>query len=210
MTASLKAEFRGSQKSTLTNLRNHGRIPAVLYGEGGPNESIHVDQVEFRQAIGEHGKSGIFELQTPDGKKVNAMIYEIQRDHMKNRFLHIDFKRVNMNKPVETVVPITLVGQAPGVQQGGVLQSQTRELTIRCLPTQIPESIPLHISDLQMGDSLMVKDIEVPAGVEFQHEPEEVIVSIVAPRLDPVQREEEVDEPEVVGAVNGPGMDEAK
>ncbi|HJV47535.1 MAG TPA: 50S ribosomal protein L25 [Bacillota bacterium] len=207
MSAILKTDFRGNRRSTLTSLRNHGRIPAVLYGENGPNESIHVDRGEFSQAIREHGKGGIFELHTPDGSKVNAMIYEIQKNQLKNSILHIDFKRINMNKPIQTIVPIALIGHAQG---GGIIQFQTRELEIRCLPHDIPENIPVYASELEIGDSLTVRDIELPAGVEVQHEQDEVILSVVAPRLDPVEIEEEVHEPEVVGAVDGPGLDEAK
>ena len=110
-----------------------------------------------------------------------------------------------MNKQMLTSVPITLIGQADGVKQGGVLQFQTRELEVRCLPSELPDSLSLYVSELQIGDSLTVQDIELPKGVEVQHEPDEVIVSVTAPRLQPVEEDaEEVKEPEVVGAKDSP------
>ena len=213
MAAALKAEMRNEHtKSHLKRLRRSGRIPGVVYGNDVPNQPIHLDQTQFLQVIRENGKNHIIQLTMINGEPLNVMISEIQRNPLKNEYLHVDFKSVNMNEPVYTSVPITFIGQAQGVKDGGVLQSQMRELEIRCLPSQIPDSIPLYVSDLAIGDSLTVADIEIPAGIEVQHESEEVIVSIIAPRLNPVEEDEDdtIQEPEVVNAVDGPGLDEAK
>jgi len=212
MSATLKAETRNNKKSTKTQLRNQGRIPGIVYGGGENNELISIDQADLLQVLRNQGKSSVIQLQLANGQPANVMIYEMQKDHFKDRLLHIDFKRVNMNEPIETSVPVTLIGEAEGVKQGGVLQFQTREIEIRCLPTHIPDSIPLYVSGLSIGESLCVSDLEIPEGVEVQHELDEVIVSVTAPRLQPVEEtpEDIIQEPEVVDAKNGPGMDEAK
>jgi large subunit ribosomal protein L25 len=210
MTAVLKAEIRNM--GGVNRLRNHGRIPGVVYGKGLDNERIHVDQQEFHQAIREHGKNSIFQLSLRGTSPLNVMISEIQQHPITNQIIHLDFKQINMKKPITTTVPITIIGQADGVKDGGVIQFQTRELTIRCLPSQIPDHLSLYVSGLKIGDTVMVRDLDIPQGVEVQHEADEVICSIIPPRMQPVEEEpgEEVKEPEIIGARDSHGMDAAK
>ncbi|MEW9672679.1 50S ribosomal protein L25 [Ammoniphilus sp. 3BR4] len=209
--SSIRAEIRDSQSSS-NQLRNSGRIPAVLYGLNEQNQNIHVDSMEMAQHIRRHGKNSMVDLDIQGGKTEKVIINEVQKDNLKDRIVHVDFKRVNMNRPMITTVPITLIGEAAGAKQGGVVQFQTRELEIRCLPTDRPETIPLYVSELEIGSSLAVKDLDIPPGVEVQHELDEIIVSIVAPRLQPVEETpaDEIQEPEVVGARDSHGLDEAK
>jgi len=206
MSAVLKAEKRDTKScSGLNQLRNSGRIPGVLYGMKQTNKLIHLDQSDLVQLLRQQGKNSILELAIENCPNEKVIIAEIQKDPIKDRILHLDLKRVNMNKQMLTSVPITLIGQADGVKQGGVLQFQTRELEVRCLPSELPDSLSLYVSELRIGDSLTVQDIELPKGVEVQHEPDEVIVSVTAPRLQPVEEDaEEVKEPEVVGAKDSP------
>lgn len=213
MAAELRAEMRDSKSgSGLNQLRNNGRIPGVVYGMNQQNELIHVDQSDLIQVLRHNGKNGVLDLSLQGGRNEKVMIAEIQREHIKGQILHLDLKRVNMNKPIHTHVPITLVGQTEGAKQGGVLQFQLREVEVRCLPTHIPESIPLYVSELNIGESLTIADLEIPSGTEIQHELDEVVVSVAAPRMQPVEEDqnEPVQEPEVVGAKDGPGLDEAK
>lgn len=203
MSAVLKAVKRDSKScSELNQLRKSGKIPGVLYGMKQGNELIHLEQSDLVQVIRHQGKNSILELAIENGPIEKVVIAEIQKDPLKDQILHLDLKRVNMNKQMVTTVPITLIGQADGVKQGGVLQFQTRELQVRCLPSQLPDTLSLYVSELQIGDALTVEDLEIPAGVEVQHEPNEVIVSVTAPRLQPVDEESEevnIPVPEVVG-----------
>lgn len=213
MAAELKAEMRNSKSGSGTNqLRKNGRIPGVIYGMNQQNELIHVDQSDLIQVLRHNGKNGVLDLHLQGNRNEKVMIAEIQKDHIKGQILHLDLKRVNMNKPIHTHVPITLVGQAEGAKSGGVLQFQLREVEVRCLPTQIPDSLPLYVSELNIGESLTIADLDIPSGIEIQHELDEVIVSVAAPRMQPVEEDanEPVQEPEVVGAKDGPGLDEAK
>ncbi|RXT09004.1 50S ribosomal protein L25 [Ammoniphilus sp. CFH 90114] len=213
MSSALRAELRNNQScSELNQLRNNGRIPAVLYGLNQQNQNIHVDYSDIQQHIRRHGKSSIVDLTMQDGTTEKVIINEVQKDNLKDRIVHVDFKRVNMNKPMVTTVPIALIGEATGAKQGGVVQFQTRELEIRCLPTERPETIPVYVSELEIGSSITIADLDIPSGVEVQHEMNEVIVSIVPPRLQPVEEEptDEIQEPEVVGARDSHGLDEAK
>lgn len=213
MTAELKAEMRDSKScSGLNQLRKNGRIPGVLYGLNQQNDLIHVDQAELIQVLRHNGRNGVLDLRLQGNRNEKVMIAEIQKDDIKGQILHLDLKRVNMNKPIHTQVPIALIGQAEGAKQGGVLQFQLREVEVRCLPTQIPESIPLYVSELNIGESLTIADLDIPSGIEVQHESDEVIVSVAAPRMQPVEEDEmdTIQEPEVVGAKDGPGLDEAK
>ncbi len=198
MSQVLKAEIRdGLTRSVTRSLRRQGRVPGILYGKGISSLAIHLDASQMWQTIRDKGLNHVFQLQV-DGNKFDVMVYELQQDPLKGHFLHVDFKKVSMNEKVETTVPIHLSGEAPGVKEGGVAQQQLRELEIRCLPGDIPESIHADISRLNIGDSLTVADLQLPEDIDMQHDKDEVIVSILAPRLDPVERTENVEEPEVI------------
>lgn len=198
MSQILKADIREDlTRSATRSLRKQGRVPGVLYGKGISNRTIHLDESQMWQTIRNKGLNHVFQLQV-DGKQYDVMVYELQQDPLKGFLLHVDFKKVSMNEKVETTVPVHLNGEAPGVKEGGVVQQQLRELEIRCLPGDIPESIEADISTLNIGDSLTVADLQVPADIDLQHEKDEVIVSILAPRLDPVERTEDREEPEVI------------
>lgn len=210
MTAILKADTRNT--GGVNRLRHNGRIPGIVYGKDLGNERIHVDQKELQQVVREHGKNSILQLSLREGNSLNVMISEIQQHPITNQIIHCDFKQINMNKPITTTVPINIIGQADGVRDGGVIQFQTRELEIRCLPSQVPDYLSLYASDLKIGDTVMVRDLDIPQGIEVQHEQDEVICSIIAPRMQPVEEEpgEQVKEPEIVGARDSHGMDAAK
>jgi large subunit ribosomal protein L25 len=212
----LKADLRiGLTKSTSKDLRKRGRVPAVIYSADAINQNIHIDQIEFNQVVREQGRNSLLQVQVSGGEVIPVMIKEVQKHQLKEQLIHVDFKKVNINEPVTTTVPISLLGEAQGVRNGGVMQFQLRQLHIRCLPSEIPDSVPIYISDLQIGESACVGDLDIPDNVELQHESDEVIVSIAAPRMQPVEELEEemnedIAEPEIVGAKDGPGMDEAK
>jgi large subunit ribosomal protein L25 len=117
-----------------------------------------------------------------DGKEYQAMVREIQRDPIKDRFMHIDFMAVQMNQPVDAEVPLHLHGEPVGVKAGGVLQQPLRTVHVRCLPSDIPQDLSLDITNLEVGDSLTLAAVQLPKGVELLSDLETVVASIVPPQ----------------------------
>lgn len=186
MTAVLRAQKRQSKSSSETKrLRKSGRIPAILYGLDKENEAIHLDQSEVNATFRSEGRNAILELTIEDKPSEKVIVADIQTHPIKDQILHIDFKRIDMSEKMVAVTPLVFTGEAEGVKRGGVLQTQLWEVEVRCLPADLPESISVDISNLEIGDTLTVGDLVVPDGVEIQHDPEEVIASVAAPRLDP-------------------------
>jgi large subunit ribosomal protein L25 len=119
-----------------------------------------------------------------------AMPREIQRDHIRGQFLHVDFLVVRRDEKIQVEVPVHLVGESHGVKEGGVIEHHLWTLRVECLPTNVPQSIEADISALGIGDTLRVAEVHAPADVIFLSEPEENIVSVVPPPVLKVEEEE--------------------
>lgn len=208
MATQLSVEKRENRpRSILTHLRRKGRIPAVVYGINSENELIHLEASDVIRFLQQEGLSSVLELKFANGKTRPVMIRELQQDRIKDKILHIDFKVVNMDEPVDVEVAVHLEGEAQGVKEGGILQQQLRTVLIRTLPGLIPDHLSLDISGLSIGDAVYVKDLKVPEKTELLSEPEEVIASILAPQ---VEKEAEAEAEETVGDEAAPADDEEK
>ena len=138
-----------------------------------------------------------------DGKQPTPVVLkEAQRDPVRGETVHVDLLRVRLDQAIHAIVPLELTGteEAPGVKEGGVLEQITRELNVEALPTAIPESILHDVSEMQIGDTLLLAAVAVPDGVTLLDDLEEtVIVTLSPPRLQ-VEAEDEVEsETELVG-----------
>jgi large subunit ribosomal protein L25 len=184
-------------------LANENRIPAVLYGPGRESVSISVDRHDFELLMAHHSAgSTIVELAVEGEKKpVNAMIRELQTSPIKGHIVHVDFFEVQMNKPVHAVVALRFVNDPAGVKAGGILTTNFHEVNVEAKPADLPEAIDVDVANLEVGDSLHVADIVAPHGVAILDDPEEVLASVQAPRVE-VEEEVVVEEvePEVIGA----------
>lgn len=188
-------------------MRRDGMIPAVLYGGEREPRTIAVSPrsvIEILQS--ESGQNSILSLKVADGPEQAALIHDYQVDPISHRLLHADFKRIDMKVAVEVDVPIEPVGVARGVKaEGGIMDLVVRELSIRCLPGDIPDNFTIDVSDLDINDSLHVRDIEVPEGVEVLTEMDATVVNIAPPQEEEEIETDEEDllgeaaEPEVIG-----------
>jgi large subunit ribosomal protein L25 len=149
-----------STKNAARRVRKAGKVPATVYGAGKPALSISVDPKLVNQIL--HSASGhntIFDL-TLDGENAKAMIVDWQKDPIKGNLLHVDLKRIAMDKKMRVSVPVHLTGVAEGVKtQGGILEQMVREIEIECLPGDIPSAIDVDITHLVFGQVLRVKDL---------------------------------------------------
>ena len=196
----LKAQPRDTAgKGPARTLRRAGRVPAVLYGADTDTLSLSIDAHELELMFHNHKYSrGLINLTVgsdqPVGKTV--MIKELQTDPVKQNFIHVDFYEIKMDKKIHTTASVTLTGVSKGVEAGGILQLVRRELEIYCLPTDIPEQIEIDITDLDIGESIHVKDVQPAAGIEIPYETNFTIVTVVSPRME---AEAEAEEAEVGG-----------
>jgi len=195
---SLKVEARDEKltKSEVKKLRSEGKVPGVVYGKKVGALTIAVDTKELLSLLRSNPKA-IVEMDLPQNGKQPVMIHEIQRDKVNRSLLHIDFHQINMDEPVRTSVPLDFVGDSTGVREGGMLQIQMHELEIRCLPHLIPSSIAVDVTALDLGGTVLVGDITVPAGIEIKADPGDVVVTVLAPQKEVVEEVEavEVEEP---------------
>ena len=155
-------------KNHARRVRRDGKIPAVVYGAGKDSLPIAVDpRVVTRILNSETGHNTIFDL-AMNGEKTKAMIVDWQYEPIKGRLLHIDVKRIALDKVLRVSVPIELTGEAAGVkQEGGILEQMLREVEIECLPTDIPSHIDVDVSHLTFGKVLRVSDLPHLEKIKF-------------------------------------------
>lgn len=184
-------------------LAEANQIPAVLYGPGREPRPIAIDRHQFELFAAHHAAgSTLVELAVEGEKKaINAMVREVQRSSVKGTILHIDFLEVSMNKPVHANVTLNLINDPEGVRAGGILTINIHELNVEAKPAELPETVEWDVSGLQIGDTLHIGDIVVPAGITLLDDPETIVASVQTPRVE-VEEEavEEAAEPEVIGA----------
>jgi large subunit ribosomal protein L25 len=178
----LSADTRSrTGKGGARETRRDGKIPGVVYGPEIDPVSISVDERTFRAVMKGAGRTSVVNLSV-DGKENKVLIRELQRDPVTSRIVHVDFHAISMDKPINVEVPIHFFGEPPGVKAGGIMQTTLRELEISCLPAAIPDSIEVDVSELEIGDSVHVRDLSLP-NVEVLTEERRTVVVIAAPTV---------------------------
>ena len=179
ITARMRADRgKGSARQT----RRDGYVPGVVYGPDIEPVALAVNERELRAALKSATGGSIFNLSI-DGKDNKTIVREIQRDPITSRVIHVDFHAISMNKPINVAVPIKFTGTPRGVKtDGGIMQTTMRELSVSCLPTDIPDSIAIDVADLGIGDSIHVRDLDLPQ-VKILSEERRTIVVIAAPTV---------------------------
>jgi large subunit ribosomal protein L25 len=200
---SLEAEIREKTgKGSSGRLRRTGYIPAILYGGKEVPQSLIVNIKDMKKALStEAGENVIISLKVGD-KTRTVIVKDLQTDPVKGDLLHVDLYQISLKERLKASVPIEVRGEAPGVKEGGILQHRLREIEVECLPTEIPEFIPVDVSGLSIGDSLHVKDLRVTGDLKILAAGEESVISVVPPTVEevaPPTPEEAAAEPEVIG-----------
>jgi large subunit ribosomal protein L25 len=154
-------------KGPARRLRASGQIPAVAYGPDLPATSLSVSPKELGKILsGERGLNTVVQL-TVDGKiKMSTLVVDYQIHPVTRAFLHADFKKIDLDKPVDVQIKLELIGRAAGVTLGGELHQVYRKLPIRCRPGQIPVKIEHDVTSLGLDQVAQVKDLQLPEGVE--------------------------------------------
>jgi large subunit ribosomal protein L25 len=193
----LEAHPRESgNKNQARRVRHEGKIPAVVYGAGKDSQPVSVDpRVVLRILHSETGHNTIFDLSMNGGERTKAMIVDWQYEPIKGRLLHIDLKRIAMDKVLKVSVPIFLKGEAEGVKtQGGIMEQILREVEVECLPADIPSHIDVDVSHLTFGMVLRVSDLPHSEKIKFLTDPNQPVAHVTS------VKEEVVATPEAVAA----------
>lgn len=211
-----KIELKATIRKTVGNgpareLRRQGMIPAVLYGpKSDPIMlSVVIRELEHIVKTGNVGQM-LLNLVIQNGKKQSktAMIKELQTQPVSGALLHIDFYEVAMDQKIRVSIPVVTSGEAVGVDLGGVLQMVRHEVDVFCYPNEIPESIEVDISNMEIGDSLHIGDVSLDEAIELADESNFTIVTVLSPKVEEEEEEEELEEGEEAEAEDA-GEEEA-
>ncbi len=193
MELKLKAELReGTGTGVAHRIRAAGRVPAILYGHGVEPTAISVDARELLHVFHTAAGTNVLVDVVIDGKEHLAIPREVQRDHVRSRFLHVDFFAVRRDEKVTMTAEIVQIGEAPGVRAGGVIEHHLRDVQIECLPKDAPENVVADISNLEIGDMLHVREIVPPAGVTILTDADTPVLSVITPAALRVEAELEL------------------
>ena len=182
-------------KSGAREIRKEGNVPAVLYGKGTEPLSLVINPSELKTALStEAGENTLLEIRVKEGEadiQKLSLLREVQYDHLTSKPIHFDFQALDMNEKITVNVPVHLEGKPKGVKEGGILEEVLREINVECLPTNIPNSFTLDVEELDIGDSIHVSSLELEEGVTILHEPDDTIVTVLAPKVEEVAEAEE-------------------
>src|SRR5579859_6836437 len=188
MEITLNVEVRAgkSTKKALSGLRSGSKIPAVVYGGEKPPLSIALSEKDLIAARRKGGINAILRLKHDKGEET-VIVKELQRHPVTDRPVHADFQRISLTRKIEARVPLVVVGEAPGVKDfGGMLAHELRELRIKALPAAIPQKIDVDISHLGLHQSLLVKELKLPADVDVIDSPDHVVVRVSIAKVEEV------------------------
>jgi large subunit ribosomal protein L25 len=206
----LAAENRSDAgKGAARRLRASGRVPAVLYGHGTKPQHLSVDARQFGQALRtDAGANVLISLEVGRDQHL-ALAKEIQRHPVRGDLIHVDFIQVRRGEKVHVQVPVHLVGEAPGVREGGIADQDLYQLNVEAEVTAVPEAVEADLSGLGIGDVLRVGDLKAPAGAVLLDDPEAAVVSVVAPTVEAEPQAEEAAEGEAAEGAEGATAEEA-
>jgi len=194
LTASINSQMRNEiGKNASHRVRDAGDVPAIIYGNQIAPIPIQVNRKQMEALIRKLGTNAIINLAV-GAEQRTVIIKEIQRDPVSWEMRNIDFQVIQHNQPVQTTVPVKLVGRGKGEYTDNIIQQQLRELTIECLPEHIPENVKIDISKMSLGKPLTVADIEFEFSEEISilNDPDEIIAMFL--KADKLKEEDEENE----------------
>jgi large subunit ribosomal protein L25 len=203
-------ERKEKGKNANRRVRASGMVPGNVYGLDLSPFPVSVNPRRVEEILGlERGRNTIFRLKLAGAEETrDVMLRELQRDPVSERLVHVDFVRVDPNKPVTISVPVHLEGTPEGVRnEGGVLDFVQRAVQISCLPDRIPEHLAVDVTDLHINQNVAIKDLTVDEGITILDDAESILAVVAITRAEVSAEEEAAEEaegeegaePEVVG-----------
>jgi len=166
-------------------LRREGWLPGVVNGAKGRSSMVKLSSHNFEMMLHHHASENlIFDLQIDEEKPRKVLLKEVQHDPLTGYVLHVDFLEISMTKKMRVNILLTLVGEAAGVHEGGVLEHLMREIEVDCLPADLVEEIEVDVSALNIGDTLLVRDLKVDEKLAVLTAGDIAVVSVAHPRVE--------------------------
>jgi large subunit ribosomal protein L25 len=181
--AAAPREMKG--KKAAKQMRRDGRIPGVLYGHDFDSMLISIERREFKTLVRHDELHGLLNLKVEGVKdgKYTVVVKEVQRHPTKDDFLHIDFQRIRSDEELVSDVTLHFVGEPVGIKAGGILQHYLYAVTVQCLPNDLPESIEVDITNLELKENLRIHDLVTLEGVRYQNNPDEIVAAVLPKRV---------------------------
>jgi large subunit ribosomal protein L25 len=208
----MAAEARAAgTKGEVRRLRREGRVPGVLYGAGADAVSVSVLEKDVQTAL----RSGVRILELRVGEETSpALLKDVEYDHLGERLVHVDFQRLRKGETIEIRVPLVYRGQPAGAKEGGVFNVLHDTLLVTCQPEDVPDHVDVPVEALLLGESVHVKDVALPKGVQA-NEGADVVLAVVTYSDKEVEvvaavPEEGAVQPEVIGEAERKAREEAK
>jgi|TARA_B100000508_G_scaffold34869_1_gene27085 large subunit ribosomal protein L25 len=180
-------------KVATKEVRRNGEIPAVLYGLKD-NLSFSVCPDNLKDILTAKGQNALIDLNLEGNKKRKVILKEFQSHPLKERWVHVDFLEVDVTKTVKVSVNVHLIGKSAGEKMGGLVNQVLKSIHVECLPVDIPQSVDLDVTAVELGQVLHVSDLSLPDKVKILHQPNEVILSV---HLEKVKEEETTEDEEL-------------
>jgi len=181
-TLTLNVQPRELGKKAVKAVRREGRVPCVLYGSHTEPVHFSVPVLDLRPLI--HTSETYVVVVELDGEEYECIVKTVDFHPVSDMPVHLDFQALTRGEAITVTIPIRLEGMAAGVKDGGNLSQPLYELEIRCMPKDIPGHISVDVSDLNIGDSLHVSDIELGEAIELLTDPARTLVNVAAPRVE--------------------------
>lgn len=200
------AKTRNTGKSAVKAYRRQGLIPAIVYGKDIDSIPISLEPLEVRKILLK-GMGHLHRLKV-EGAGVDdaVMVQSIDRNPVTGQVTHMDFHKISLTETLKIEIPIVLLGEKQITNQGLILERQLREITVECLPKNIPDEFVVNVADMEHGETLLAGDLEMPEDVTMVTDPEEVIAVVSVPTIIEEEEEEEEEEEFVLeGEEESPG-----
>ena len=194
----LRVETRQTTgKERAAQMRRAGKVPAVFYGAGRAATSLSVDAKEFRLQLLKIQGAPLLKLASsaPEVNDKLVLLKDVQRHPVTSAFLHADFFEVDESKPLQTSIPVRIVGRAKGVTAGGTLQTMVRDIAVECLPRDLPPAVEVDVTELDINEAIRIADLGLPEQLGVMADPQTVLVAVQA-RREPEEVTEEAAEEE--------------
>ena len=178
----------GTGRSASRRLRKAEKIPAILYGKHTKPENLAISAPEFIKLLKEiRGRAALIELKRDAGVAALSFLQEVQRDPITDKYLHLDLQEVKENEKMIINVTIHVVGEAYGVKtEGGILETASHRLRIRCMPKDLPDFIEVNVTELKVGETIHVSELKPIPGVEYLDDKNQTVVLCVEPPAEEV------------------------
>jgi len=194
----LSAELRKEENGNVKKIRKDGYVPAVIYGSGSDNKNIKVKHLDFQRVFSEAGEAHLIDINIDGGDPIKVIVKDTQKDPIKDSIIHIDFYQVDMNKKINTEIPLNFIGESKAVKEmGGTLVKNIGTLEVKCLPGNLVDGIDIDLTSLDdFHDVIRISDINLPQGMEAVIDANEMVAGVAEPAKEEEQKEEEKPEEE--------------